>query len=296
MYRELNRTKALPQGICVMNSDGKVLDWVLSFDDDVQTVAFFKYALNRYHDFPDSKRRVATKRYQSFPSRTMSEVTDSGKPIDFVTHHASDSCPGTRKLPAGVLTGKVVGRRVGENGEPIAETLHQEDYMEATFDVSTSAQRALVAAIRKANGKRFVIPDSFARAIVGPAYLGQLDVSPLLKVPTGKNKVRWWKFFGERIDHQTAASSGTQLRIVGRSHIDGNGKAWNHQVSLDWQGYLKVEDGLVSQLDLFARGQEHLEWHINNQSLINQPASATLMGGHPIDLDSPVVYGMHANR
>ena len=43
-----------------------------------------------------------------------------------------------------------------------------------------------------------------------------------------------------------------------------------------------------------ARGLEHLEWHINNQSLIKQPASATLMGGHPIDLDGRVKYGLIA--
>lgn len=294
LYREINRTKAAPQGMCVMNSDGKVLDWVLSFDNEEQTVAFFEYAIDRYQEFPDSKHQFATKRYRRFPSRQMSEVADSGKPIEFPTRHESDYCPGTRKLPDGMLTGKVVGRPVDGNGVPIAKTHHQEDYMEATFDVSASAQRELIAAMTKANGNRFVIPDSFVKAVVGPAYLGQLDVSPLLKVPTGENKVRWWKFFGEYVDNLAEDETATRLRIVGRSHIDGDGNQWNHQVSLDWQGYLQFENGLVSKLDLIARGHEHLDWHIHNSSLILQPACATLMGGHPIDLDSPVVYGMHA--
>ncbi len=34
LYREIGRSKPAPQGICVANSDGKVLDWALMFDGD----------------------------------------------------------------------------------------------------------------------------------------------------------------------------------------------------------------------------------------------------------------------
>ena len=44
LYREIARSKLAPQGICVVNSAGKVLDWVLMFDDDQQVLAFLDHA------------------------------------------------------------------------------------------------------------------------------------------------------------------------------------------------------------------------------------------------------------
>jgi len=44
LYREVERSKPAPQGICVVNSAGKVLNWVLMFDDDKNLLAFFDHA------------------------------------------------------------------------------------------------------------------------------------------------------------------------------------------------------------------------------------------------------------
>ena len=48
LYAELSRSKPAPQGICVANSAGKALDWVLMFDDDKSVVKFLDHALQRY--------------------------------------------------------------------------------------------------------------------------------------------------------------------------------------------------------------------------------------------------------
>ena len=40
LYREIGRSKILPQGVCVVNSAGKVLDWVFMFDDDKSVLDF----------------------------------------------------------------------------------------------------------------------------------------------------------------------------------------------------------------------------------------------------------------
>ena len=45
LYREIGRSKIVPQGICVVNSAGKVLDWVFMFDDDKSVLAFLDHAL-----------------------------------------------------------------------------------------------------------------------------------------------------------------------------------------------------------------------------------------------------------
>ena len=51
LYREIGRSRPAPQGICIANSAGKVLDWVLMFDDDKQVLKFLDHALERYRCF-----------------------------------------------------------------------------------------------------------------------------------------------------------------------------------------------------------------------------------------------------
>jgi len=278
-----------------MNSGGKVLDWVLSFDDTPSISDFFQYAADRYDEFPDTQQSFVTKRFRSYPGRKMEEVADSGSTIEFPADHGSGHCPANRQLPVGTLQGKVTGRPVDAHGVPIEATLHQEQYMEATFEVSTTAQREFTAALRQAQEKPFAVPDSFAAAIVGPSYLGQLDVSPLQHVPTGSNKERWWTFSAQRVNSDTPAGPGQTVRIIGRSHIRGDGNQWDHAVSLDWQGFVEIEDNLVRHMIFLGKGREQLRWHVDNLDLKTRPASATLMGGHPIELDSGVVYGLHAD-
>ena len=59
LYREIERSKPAPQGICVVNSAGKVLNWTLMFDDDQSVLAFFDHAKQRFAKYPDAKKPVA---------------------------------------------------------------------------------------------------------------------------------------------------------------------------------------------------------------------------------------------
>ena len=77
LYREIARSKPAPQGICVANSAGKVLDWALMFDDDESVVAFLDHSLARYREFPDARRAVPAERYMRFPSHKMPDVPDT---------------------------------------------------------------------------------------------------------------------------------------------------------------------------------------------------------------------------
>ena len=61
LYREIERTKAAPQGICVMNSGGKVLDWALSFDDHDAMRKFFDYAVERFRENSDASKPITTR-------------------------------------------------------------------------------------------------------------------------------------------------------------------------------------------------------------------------------------------
>ena len=64
LYREIARSRPAPQGICVVNSAGKVLNWTLMFDNDKSVLAFFDHARTRYAEFPDAKKPVAAEVYQ----------------------------------------------------------------------------------------------------------------------------------------------------------------------------------------------------------------------------------------
>src|SRR5205814_528249 len=119
LYREIGRSKPAPQGICVVNSAGKVLDWVLMFDDERSVLAFLEHAQKRFSRYPDGRKPVAAERYMKFPSMKLAEVKDSGKAALVLERHAKGtSCPGKPLLPRGTVVARLFGRALGKDGKP----------------------------------------------------------------------------------------------------------------------------------------------------------------------------------
>ena len=290
LYQELRRTQAAPQGICVMNSAGKVLDWVLSFEEDDAIPKYFDDVESRYKSFPLEEKKVSTRRFRSFPNHQLGDVADSETRLTIPLKHHSVPCPAASGRPKGSLIGKVVGRPLDDNGEPVKRTLRQEEYMEATFEVSVLSLKELVAACEVNPGQLVDVPESFVRDIVGPAYLGQLDVSPLIYTPNRQQLDHWWKFQAKAEKNE----NGQLIRITGQSHIAAAGQQWDHAVTLSWQGYLQLVGGQAKELEMMANGQERLRWQHKNPAIRREPDAAHLMAGHPIDLDCQVVYGLSA--
>lgn len=290
LYRELRRTQPAPQGICVMNSAGKVLDWVLSFENEANVVEYFDNVVKRYAKHAFAETNVVARRFRSYPNAQLGDVTNSGARIDFPLDEKREPAVELSNYPADSLVGKVIGRPTDKDGQPIARTLRQEDYMEATFDISRAAATALLDACSKP-GADVDVPVSFIRQIVGPAYLGQLDVSPLFEM--GKaDRNHWWQFRARR----TERGDHDLIYITGQSHIAGVGRVWEHAVTLRWQGYVKVTEGQVVAVDMFATGHERLNWGRDDATLLTEPDARHLMAGHPIDLNSEVVYGLSARQ
>ena len=287
LYREINRTRAAPQGICAMNSSGKVLDWVLSFDSDGEIAQFLSDVSTRYEASPNQKV-VATRRFMRYPSHRLDDVKDNGIAVHIPPQHSTDVCPGVPRPPIGTLTGTVIGRVLDKDGKPIDDTWRQEHYMEARLEISRFAQRQFAQAAQETKDGRFDIPDAFVESIVAPAYLGQLDVAPLGHVPGSRNAQRWWTFEAERIEDDKTNC----YRLTGKSHAKGYGRNWHHVVTLDWQGFATIRDGQIDSLRLLARGNEQLEWELGNFLLESEPDVAHLMAGHPIDLNANVIYGL----
>jgi hypothetical protein len=303
LYAEIGRSKPAPQGICTINSAGKVLTWALSFDDDKSILAFLDHVSDRYRQSPDANRPVTAERYRKFPSRKLADVRDNGRRVDVPQRHAdSDRCPARPSLETGTLVGRIIGRALGDDGKPVSDTVRQEHYMEARLQIAVTAQDQFYQVASLANGKRFRLPRQLTTALINPAFLGQLDVNPSGGVPGGQNERRTADFWAEQID---SGDRGTiRFRIEGASNVIGradysrsprrDGRLWEHAVQLDWYGFIDVKDQHLIQVVMVANGKERLRW--GNDRLLRSTESAVehLMAGHPIDLKCAVRYGIFA--
>ncbi len=303
LYAELNRTKAAPQGICVANSDGKALAWALSFDAEASIGEFLDYAQHRFESSPDSKHPVTTERFMKFPTNKMSDVADTSDAISIPDNHeTTERCPALPALERGTLVGRIIGRPLDEDGQPIKQTLRQEDYMEARFEISVGQQELLARVAAEArDGQSFALPHELARSLVSHAYLGQLDVNPLGgRQTSGKTDHESIEFYAQQVG---SSDAGKTLHISGTSRVEGgpsevgmrtDGRSWEHRVQLTWEGYLDIEGNRITQLVLTAAGSERLRWGSQRWNLISEPDVAHLMAGHPIDFDGRVRYGLTA--
>src|SRR5881227_2744524 len=94
LYQRLKRTQAAPQGICVLNAGGQVLDWVLTFQDDRSVLEFLDYSLKRFREHTDATARVDARRYQRFPGARMPDVPEEETPTAITGAHAVGTpCP-----------------------------------------------------------------------------------------------------------------------------------------------------------------------------------------------------------
>ena len=302
LYAEIGRSKLAPQGICTINSDGKVLAWALSFDDDKSIPKFLDHVVERYREFPDAAQSVSAERFLRFPGRPLRDIPDNDRRIRIPQQHAGrDRCPAARVLEPGTLVGTIIGRALDQNGKPVADTIRQEHYMEARLEIGVGAQVELVRAGRNGNGNEFRIPDELSRVLVSRAFLGQLDVDPSGGVPGSTNKARWWDFCGQRVESADPAT--LRIRIEGHSNMEGrqdavgkgtDGRVWEHRVTLNWYGFIDLKDGRMTKLVMLAAGDERLRWGNPRFKLLQEPDAAHLMAGHPIDLDGGVRYGLIA--
>jgi hypothetical protein len=297
LYREIGRSKPAPQGICVVNSAGKVLDWVLMFDDDKSILAFLDHCRKRFARYPDAKQRVAAERYLKFPGNKLSDIEDNGKVALIVERHPpGKSCPATPRLPQGTVLARVFGRALGKDGKPLADTVRQEHYVEDRFHVSVDVQQALAKAVADAGTKRFRVADDLARLLVSHAYLGQLDVNPV-GAPGGKGRLERCEFWAQKVD---GGSGSLRVRIEGKSEAagesrdgeGGDGRLWQHEVRLAWEGSIELREDRITRLLLVARGIEKLRWGNKFNDWKGESDAAHLPGGHPIDVACSVRYGL----
>jgi hypothetical protein len=312
LYQEIGRSKPAPQGICVANSQGKVLAWALMFDDDKSVLSFFDYTLKRNTQFPGAKQPVPAERFMRFPSAKLDDIPDAGKITPVPERHPrGKDCPAKARFPRGTVTARVFGRALGEDGKPVTDTVRQEHYVEDRLQVTLPMQETLAKALADAGTNRVRIDDDLARLLVSHAYLGQLDVNPV-GAPGGKSGLKKWEFWAQKVNASGKAPPsvsppklggrhrGGWVRVEGRSEAagashdgeGGDGRLWQHEVKLAWDGLIEIEQGRITRLLLIANGTEKLKWGNQNQELKGQVDAAHLPAGHFIDLACGVRFGI----
>src|SRR5439155_19493766 len=156
LYREIERSKPAPQGICVINSAGKVLSWALMFEDDQSVPAFLDHCQERFSRYPDAKQPVAAERYLKFPGAKLDDVADTRNPLPLTDRHAKGKyCPAVPPLLPGTVVARLFGRALDKDGKPVAETVRQEHYVEDRFEIPVAAQNQLAATLAGAVAERF---------------------------------------------------------------------------------------------------------------------------------------------
>src|SRR5438128_393094 len=94
LYQRLQQTEAAPQGICVLTGDGRVLDWVLTFENDRAVREFLDYSLDRFRVHDGEPGPLRTRRYMQYPAQRMDDIAAAGDPGPITaTHPAGEPCP-----------------------------------------------------------------------------------------------------------------------------------------------------------------------------------------------------------
>jgi hypothetical protein len=296
LYREIERSKAAPQGICVVNSAGKVLDWILMFADEPSVLAFLDHARERFIRYPDASKRVAAEVYQKFPTERRPDVADSGQALPALDRHpAGKHCPAEPPLRPGTVSVRLFGRALDRDGKPVADTVRQENYVEDRFNIAVQTQERLARALADAGTGRVALPLELTRQWVKQAYLGVLDVQPLDNPspdPSSNGELRKCDFKAAKV----GTSKGSTLwRVEGESEVFIDEKMATagpgdmHEVKLKWQGFIEMDGNRMTRLVLSAGGKERLKFNSARGKDENEVAS--LPAGHRIDMACDVRFG-----
>jgi hypothetical protein len=296
LYREIGRSKPAPQGICVANSDGRVLAWALSFDAPSRVEDFLDRQSKRYAQFPDARHPASAERFMKYPSSPMREVPDAGNPAPAagLAHPTGRACPATPRVPKGTLLARLTGRALGADGRPLADTLRQEHYVEDRLEIPSGPQEAFARAAREAGDERCAVPEPLAVLLVGHAYLGQLDVDPRIGSEAPSGCELWAKKAKDGLYRIEGRSEFTGAQNGRTGNSAGDGRQWRHAVKLSWEGWAELRDSRIIRISLLARGSEKLTWRTPPAAMMGEEDVAHLPAGRLIDFDGPVVHGVRA--
>lgn len=298
LFQAVYRSRVADQGICVLNTGGQALDWVLMFDNDSNILTFLDHAQKRFGQYPGARQLIQTERYLHFPSQKLeSERSEAPAAPVPERHPAGTRCPAfafQSQLPPGTVAAAVMGRALDAKGHLSTDTVHQEQYAGDEFYVTPDLQEELAKPFAGAGSGPVRLPDEFGRLCVMHAYLGQIDVQPLSNPLGGTSDLEQCDFWAQKAGDPTRPGL---MRVEGRSAVTVEAARtelrFHHEITLAWEGFIEMEGRRIARLALSARGTEKLEWDAEApQGASRSDRAAFLVAGHPIDLACAVRYGI----
>jgi hypothetical protein len=274
-----------------------VLDWIFMFDDDQSVLTFLDRAQKRFAAFPDAQKPFATERYMKFPSQKLAEIADNGKIVPVAPRHAEgENCPAKPRVQQGTIIARAFGRALDNHGQPVADTVRQENYVEDRFNVPVAPQEALAQALAAAGTERFKIADDLVTLLVSHAFMGELDINPFGGHHGGTCQRKDCTFWGQKVQADANGRAPVQIQIVGESQVEGagpdgqngDGEPWKHKVILAWSGLIEMKENRITRLLLVARGTEKLQRVNKGQEAAQHPGRHTVF----IDLECGVRFGI----
>jgi hypothetical protein len=277
IYRHLKKCMLAPQGIGVLDSDGRVRAWVQMFESDQAVLDF----LDRFRD----KGPAEAQCYLRYPDQKHKEVDDDPFELSSLAHPEGELCPaeGAAKAagPKGSLACYLVGRALTNDGKLHEDTVNQEHYSQDQFVLSKRLQRQIAEALDGA--KRARLPEEFGKLCATYAHLGHIDVRPMLD--TNRGKIEECEFWASRggdglwgVEGKTAVQSELKTNAPGE-----------HQVRLEWKGFLRIEGDRIESLLLSAEGTAKLKWGSDRPE---EEEVRHLPGGRPLDFSGEVRFGV----
>lgn len=288
LYRRLKRVMLAPQGIGVLDAEGRVLTWVQMFDGEDAVMAFLDRGLER---FREASASPAAERHMRYPSEASGEVPfeEDGQALA-VGHAEGVRCPADSERhgagPEGALAVELTGRVLDEEGGYSGDTVRQESYTQDQFAIDLETQRAVAAALGDARGERVRLPEALGRLLAMNAYLGHIDVRPLENPRSGRGELTRCELWG------TATAEGA--RVEGSTSVKGvldGPDGHEHEVTLEWRGYLVSDGDRIVDLVLLGEGKERSKFGLH-RSASGEGEEAFLPAGRAVDLEARVRYGL----
>ena len=290
LYHRLKRVMLAPQGIGVLDAEGRVLSWVQMFDDEDAVLAFLDRGVERFHE---ESVAPAAERHMRYPSEASAEVPfEEDGPALAGAHADGVRCPADSERhgagPEGALAVELTGRVLDAEGAYSGDTVRQESYTQDQFVIDLETQRAVAMALEGARGERVRLPEALGRLLATNAYLGHIDVRPLENPRGGRGDLTRCELWA------TATAEG--IRVEGSTSVhgvlDGPG-GHEHEVTLEWRGFFALDGDRIVDLVLLGEGSERSKFGLAQHPSASGGGEETFLpAGRAVDLDAKVRYGL----
>lgn len=255
----------VPQGVCVTNCEGRVLEWIQVSNGE-----------KGFLDFLERNRTACAK-----------DPNTPGEAAVPREHRQEAGCPALPHAVRGSLVGTVYGRALGDDGTLAPDVGSQRKYMQEKVSLRPHQVEMLEKVIAESHEDRVRLPNHIVKALLREAHLGQKDCALLrnpLGIPADVRELDLWATRGKQGGYRVVGE--TQILCERRQRL-------HHEMKMNWTGFIDMDPHGVRSLILLGQGTYDLQWPGFSR---NEEAFGRLFEGRAIDERSKVRFGIVLER